>query len=346
MDKCKYKHLLYPNDPMPKKILSLSIAALLFFISGTHAAGGNYTPSPRNAEYIVKDEDLRLDLAFLTGPYCEGRGLGSKGSALVKTWLIQRFRETGLLKMDGCYARGFTAPSGKTGHNVIGFLPGSPGGGYVIVGAHFDHIGILEGVLYPGADSNASGVVAMLCIAKMVREMNRLGRTYGKNIIFVAFDGKGMSLSGSEAFWKIIEDGRLTDPVTGRTVTKDRISMMVNIDQVGGTDAPLTPGRSDFLIMLSDGSGMGKSNLAACNAQYGLGLQLGFDYYGSKDFTKLFFRKVSDQKWFVEHKVPSIMFTSGITMNNNKPADNLSSIDIGIFKKRIFLMYYWLVRSI
>lgn len=334
---------------MSKKIFSIIIILSSLLCSGAAdavAATRNYTPSPRNAEYIIKDESLRLQLGFLAGPECAGRGLGTKGSAMAKSWLIQRFRDIGLLKMDGAYARGFTSPSGRTGHNIIGFLPGSPGGGYVIVGAHFDHLGILHGVHYPGADSNASGVVAMLSIAEMIKEMNRLGRFYGKNLIFVAFDGRNMSLSGSENFWRLIESGELTDPVTGTPVTKDKISLMVNIDQVGGTQSPLTPGRKDFLIMLSENTGFHRSNLAACNSQYSIGLELGNDYYGSKDFTTLFYRRVSDQKWFVEQKVPSVMFTSGITMNNNKPHDGLDTIDIEIFKKRIFLMYYWLVRSL
>jgi len=87
-----------------------------------------------------------------------------------------------------------------------------------------------------------------------------------------------------------------------------------------------------------------RSVLTACNRQYGIGLDLSFNYYGSRDFTKLFFRKVSDQKVFLMNRIPAVMFTSGITMLNNKTGDTLASLDLPVLRKRVILMYYFLTR--
>lgn len=53
----------------------------------------------------------------------------------------------------------------------------------MIIAAHYDSHGVIDGNLYPGADSNASGVVAMLNLAVMFGKMKELGRDYGKNLI-------------------------------------------------------------------------------------------------------------------------------------------------------------------
>ena len=116
----------------------------------------------------------------------------------------------------------------------------------------------------------------------------------------------------------------------------------MNLDQIGGTSAPLTEGNPRFLMMLSEESSSRRSTLESANRGKGFGLELGFDYYGSKDFTRLFFRRISDQRIFLEHGIPAVMFTSGITLNNNKPSDNADSLDYDVLKDRIRLIFYWL----
>ena len=78
------------------------------------------------------------------------------------------------------------------------------------------------------------------------------------------------------------------------------------------------------------------------NANRGIGLDLGFDYYGSSNFTELFYRKVSDQRWFLEKGIPSVMFTSGITMRTNKTADTVGSLDLDMLGRRISFISRWI----
>ena len=61
-----------------------------------------------------------------------------------------------------------------------------------------------------------------------------------------------------------------------------------------------------------------------------------------QDFTDLFLRRLGDQKVFIEHGIPAVLFTSGITMNTNKVDDTASTLDYGVLRKRALLISRWL----
>ena len=326
---------------MRRKNLILLVLAVL--LCGGAWARGGYVISPKNAEYVLTAEDLRYAVSFLTDSLSAGRGTGTIGSQKVIGWLGENFAACGLRKAGPSWYDGFRTPSGRVGHNVMGAYPGT-GSGWVIVMAHFDHIGMLRGALYPGADANASGVASLLSIAKMLRRMSEVGRHYGKSVLFVALDGKEQGLSGSAALWKQLEYGMLKDPRDGSAIFPKDVALVVNIDQVGSTLSPLHPGRSDYLMMLSDPSDGHRGALESANRVSGLGLDLAFDYYGSRDFTTLFYRRINDQKVFLDHGVPAVMFTSGITFNNNKPTDTAATLDYTILRRRIILIFHYLSR--
>ena len=91
-------------------------------------------------------------------------------------------------------------------------------------------------------------------------------------------------------------------------------------------------------------SSLGKDRrqvLNTCNNRPDLRMDIGLDYYGSKNFTKMFYR-LSDQRIFVDNKIPAVLFTSGITMNTNKTTDTVSTLDLEILQKRIWLIFHWI----
>ena len=178
----------------------------------------------------------------------------------------------------------------------------------------------------------------------MFQKMKAIGKTYHHHILFVALDGKEQGLSGAESLWKLIDYKQLKNPETGRAIQAQDIALVVNIDQIGNTLSPIHPGREDYLLMLSDTRSGHRETLLAANRARRLDMDLGFDYYGSKDFTTLFFRRISDQRPFLEHGIPAVMFTSGITLNNNKPYDNPASLDYAVLKNRIILIFNFLTR--
>ena len=130
-------------------------------------------------------------------------------------------------------------------------------------------------------------------------------------------------------------------------ITKDKIAFMVNIDQIGSTLSPLNEGREDYIIMLGNPNIKRAYNdmLTVCNESYELGMDLGFTYYGSENFTKLFYR-LSDQRIFADNRIPAVMFTSGITMNNNKPKDTADTLNMEVLLKRVYLIYHWIEKML
>ena len=301
-------------------------------------------PSGRNAERIVSAELLQSQVEFLTDTLIKGRATGSYGANETAFWISRQFREAGLLPMGNNGFRSFGVGD-QVGHNVMGFMPGKRESNrqmYVLVTAHYDSHGIIDGRLFPGADSNASGVVAMVNIARMFKKMKDLGRSYGKNLIFVGLDARERNSLGAEALWEDIRNGRLKDPETGETITPSKIHSTVVLDILGSTLSPIHRGRKDYLIMLSNGRY--SYDLQRANEGPGLGLDLGFDYYGSEGFTEMFHSKVGDQKVFTQKGALCVVFTSGITMKTNKVEDNSLSLNYEIFKRRIFLIFHWLTK--
>ncbi len=92
-------------------------------------------------------------------------------------------------------------------NNILGMIPGKNPNEYVIVGAHYDHIGfdpMLDGdQIYNGADDNASGVSAVLQIA---RAFLATGTQPERNVIFAFWDGEEKGLLGSRFFVQNFSD--------------------------------------------------------------------------------------------------------------------------------------------
>lgn len=304
----------------------------------------------QSARRLVTCSILDGRIGHLCDSLCEGRGSGQRGGGLAAIWLQREFERIGLMRMSGGYAHAVKLGDGKYGRNIIGMLPGSKTttrDRYVIVGAHYDHLGTLDGNMYPGADANASGTAALLSLAEMLSEYKNGGRTHDSNVIFVAFDAKEHDMAGSKALWRMIENGQLRDPQSGKTINKDQISLMVNIDQIGCSLSPLASGRKDYIIMLGNESlkPIKRDMLRICNRMFAIDMEIDLTYYGSRNFTRMFYR-LSDQRIFVDNGIPAVLFTSGITMNTNKTRDDAQTIDTEILRKRIFLMYHWLEKML
>ena len=316
-----------------KIIVILAVFIIAAFPSSAQRAG--YVISPKNAETVLSAGYLEDVVKHLSSEALGGRATGTEGSRNAAFWLDSKFRETGLECYSGAFQHGFRT-GGTMGRNVIGYIPGTSSG-CVIVMAHYDNLGKLGDTFFPGADSNASGVAALLQVAKMFVRMKECGRKYTKTLVFVALDAKEEDLAGASALWERITDGRLG-------FSAGDISLVVNLDQLGSSLSPITKGNPDYLMMLSDVNGCRRETLQSVEKSQHIGLELAFDYYGSKDFTNLFYRRISDQRVFLEHGIPSVMFTSGITMLNNKPGDLPETLDYPVFAKRVRLIFHYLDR--
>lgn len=258
---------------------------------------------------------LRRDVAFLADSTMKGRGTGTVEVQRAIFHIARRFIDAGLWTK----VQSFSA-NGAVGHNVIGMTPGFYDR-YVLVCAYFDGLGVMGENMYPGADSNASGVAALMHLASMLSAIPD-GNT---GFIFAAFDGHGADMAGSRAF---------ADDFGKRL----NIVLVANLDIVGASLEPVRKNRPDYLMAL--GGEMFDFSISKANRDENL--HISYSYYGSRNFTDLFYKSMGDQKWFVQKKIPAVMFTSGITQNTNKPADTADSLDYEVFAKRVRVIGRWL----
>jgi len=312
--------------------------------SGYAGAQSVRTATEAAAQNLVRGKFLSKHIDYLCDTLCAGRAAGTRGATEAAWYIISQLRSYGL--DPGVLSA--KDSKGPAVHNITATIPAStPSNDYVIVGAHYDNLGKIGGKIYPGADSNASGVAVSLALARMLGYLSAEGRSIKTNILIVFFDGKEADLAGSSALWKAICSGRLQDRATGRIVTRERVKLMVNIEQIGCTLSPVNEGRPNYLLMLGNNSLPKDSRDVAShvNRFSDTRLDLAFSYYGSKKFTQVFYR-LSDQRPFVDNNVPAVLFTSGITMNTNKTWDTPDTIDYDVLLKRTYLIYHWLYRML
>ena len=289
---------------------------LLIFVFFLLPAALLMRPAGASAQpFSGREAGLRDEVTFLCDSLCAGRGFGSAGAQASTLYLLRQLRDAGLRTTVQSFAA-----SGRIGHNVVAVTPGWFRR-YIVVGAYFDALGTLDGRIYPGADANASGVAALLALARELPDACR-GEV---GLVFVAFDGHAADLSGARAF---LERYRRDYPPV----------LMVNLDLLGSSLAPVRAAQPDYLIAL--GGQPYRSGLEAANR--GPRLDLSYDYYGSDAFTDVFYRRVSDQRWFLEAGIPAVMFTSGITRHTNKVTDTPATLDYPLLSRRIDLIHLWL----
>jgi Zn-dependent M28 family amino/carboxypeptidase len=83
--------------------------------------------------------------------------------------------------------------------NIIGIIEGTEPDQVIVLGAHYDHLGIGNGYIWNGADDNASGTVGVMTIAKAISESGKKPR---KSIIIALWTAEEQGLLGSEYYVK------------------------------------------------------------------------------------------------------------------------------------------------
>ncbi|MEO8338548.1 MAG: M20/M25/M40 family metallo-hydrolase [Nitrospirota bacterium] len=196
--------------------------------------------------------------------------------------------------------------------NVLAFLPGNDPEKtqeIIVVGAHRDHFGRQAGLLFPGADDNASGTAVMLEVA---RTMAKAGVRGKRTVLFVSFSGEEQGLVGSRLYLQ-----RLAAPISS---TKG----MINIDHAGAGNGRLTIGVTGF------------EKSVALEAGQTAGLPDKLDVYG--------FFPGGDHVPFKEAGVPTVTIVSGgVHPHFHQPTDTADSINPDILQTaaRYMLALTW-----
>lgn len=202
----------------------------------------------------INRSSAEATINFLASDELQGREAGFHGSRVTSEYIVSLLQWMGVSPLADSYFQPFDAyrkerqKKGRlevhpdsiaklkqevhqklTMRNVLGMIPGKNTKEYVIVGAHFDHLGInpaLDGdQIYNGADDNASGVSAVLQIA---RAFLASGQQPERNVIFAFWDGEEKGLLGSKYFVQ-------TCPFLSQ------IKGYLNFDMIGRNNKPQQP---------------------------------------------------------------------------------------------------------
>ncbi len=320
--------------------LGLWLSSCLACDSGQHGAPSlldcNVQPSsvvtapPWLGDAASVSSRLQYWVEYLTAPERRGRRASSQEAQEVAVWLSTEMAHLGLRAPfdEGGYCQTYEV-LGALDANVIAHrlaAAESDSRSAVLIGAHYDGLGMHPaGLPFPGADDNASGVAALLEIA---RRFQRRPKTSGPDVVFVAFGGEEIGLLGSQAY------------VDAPSLPLSRLRVMINLDMVG---RPLTIGQTPEAL----GFALSGENLpdleralgqAAERAQVeirNLSELLGWDEVSTPR---------SDQTTFAPH-VPTIFLTTGPHADQHEQSDVVERLDYAQIERAVDLVIAFLEAS-
>ena len=289
------------------------LIASLMLLSVT-ALGDDRPPSPAlplklsPSTILITAACVRPHVEFLASPELQGRGPAGKGKA--RDYLIQHFQQLNLRPLFGdSYLQ--RLPSGVrdsdepqyVGANVGAYLPAADQQGaneWIILNAHYDHLGNFPGGYYPGADDNASSIAMLLETARQLAGQPQPRR----NIAFVAFDLEEQLLWGSRWF------------VAHPPCELSQIKFCMTADLLGRSLGDL-PMRSVF-VMGSETAPQLRPTLLGNNPSGRLDVKfLGGDMVGTR----------SDYGPFRDQGIPFLFFSTGEHPDYHTPQDTPDKID-------------------
>ncbi|HEY5826305.1 MAG TPA: M20/M25/M40 family metallo-hydrolase [Cyclobacteriaceae bacterium] len=155
-----------------------------------------------NGQQLFDEQALIDNFKYLSSDALEGRKPETKGSEAARTFIKGQFKKLKLQALGKDYELPFEfeQKSGTKvkGINLAGWIKGtSKDAKYIVISAHYDHVGVKEGKIYNGADDNASGTSALFAIAEYFKNNKPQ-----HNILIIAFDAEEMGLQGAKAFVK------------------------------------------------------------------------------------------------------------------------------------------------
>jgi Zn-dependent M28 family amino/carboxypeptidase len=283
-------------------------------------ATSNKTEIVKN-EFFIDSLTVKKHLYTLASDEMEGRKLGTPGIEKAAKYIENEYKRIGLTFFEGLetYRQTFNfKPRGSkeelTSANIIGVLEGkSKKHEYVIVSAHYDHLGISKkagqlDTIFNGANDDASGVTGVLALAEYFKKVGN-----ERTIIFAAFTGEEMGLIGSTHFGKGIE--------AAKYVAGINLEMIGKVPSFGPNTAWLTGfERSDFGKII-------QKNLE------GTGYQLFPDPY--KNYN-LFFR--SDNASLARLGVPSHTFSAtpiDVDKDYHQASDEAETLNMTVITQTI-----------
>ena len=246
----------------------------------------------------TRQERLTEHVYYFASDSLKGRAAGSEDAAKAAAYIVNEYESMGLKPFYDDWYMPFTR-NGKDFKNVVAVIEGNDPqlkDQYIVIGAHYDHLGVKKGQVYNGADDNASGSAAVIEIARaLCADRDRLKRS----VVIAAFDAEELGLFGSNA---------LADRMLGKDSLDVRL--MMSVDMVGWYKAT-----NSLTLMgvatIKDGRKVlrtEKLNLKLKNFEW-------------SPVT------ATDTEGFAKRQVPTLAISTGLKSPYHKPEDDADLID-------------------
>lgn len=189
-----------------------------------------------------------------------------------------------------------------TVRNVVGMIEGENKNEFIVVGAHYDHLGKYNGYIFNGADDNGSGTVGVMSIA---RALKASGKKPAKTIIFAAWTAEERGLLGSDYFVKSFAG-------------VNRIALDLNLDMIGRSSVTDSVGNKCGMMYTKAYKGFQDLSQKKVK-EYGLNLDV--KYSASERPSG-----GSDYAPFAEKDVPVISLMAAMHPDYHQPSDEVTKI--------------------
>lgn len=214
--------------------------------------------------------------------------------------------------------------------NVLGVLEGSDKKDeWLILTAHYDHLGRRGNTIYYGADDDGSGTVGVIEIAEAFAKAKADGKGPRRSILFMAVSGEEKGLWGSEYFSE------------KPTMPMEKVTANLNIDMIGRVDTERTkPDTLNYVYVVGDDkiSTELKPVSESVNSRF-TKLSLDYKFNDPNDTERIYFR--SDHYNFARKGVPIIFYYDGmLKADYHKPTDTPEKINYTLLAKRARLVFH------
>ncbi|PRP67286.1 M20/M25/M40 family metallo-hydrolase [Nonlabens agnitus] len=211
-----------------KKMIFILMAATLVACGTSNRINQLSTETLTSKKQRVKlpssnPTQIAIDVQYLSSDELQGRDTGSKGIELAATYLKERFESLGIEPYGDSYMHPFQTDK-ATGNNVVAVLNGSDKElmkETIVIGAHYDHIGIIQAVagdsIANGANDNATGTASVLAVAEMFKKLDFNRR----KVVFALFSAEEKGLVGSRELAKQMK------------VNGENVVAMINFEMTG-----------------------------------------------------------------------------------------------------------------
>ncbi|WP_194850901.1 M28 family peptidase [Nonlabens antarcticus] len=188
-----------------KNLFLVAIAAITLASCGTTkrsdngSMGSGSTKENRIVLPVSNPTQIAIDVQYLASDELMGRETGTEGIDKAAAYLADRFEALGIAPYNEEYMQPFTT-DGISGNNVVAVMPGNDKElmkETIVIGAHYDHIGIIQAVagdsIANGANDNATGTASVLAIAELFKKLDFNRR----KVVFALFSAEEKGLVGS-----------------------------------------------------------------------------------------------------------------------------------------------------